>query len=52
MADMGTSSSDGSDSTARVLGIVGIVIGALGVAFGVIATRRRPASDAPGSDSA
>lgn len=35
------SSSDGSDSTARVLGVVGIVVGAAGVAFGVLAGRRR-----------
>ncbi|AZM54263.1 hypothetical protein DMA15_18250 [Streptomyces sp. WAC 01529] len=34
-------SSDSSDTTARVLGIVGIVVGAAGVAFGVAATRRR-----------
>jgi uncharacterized protein YcnI len=32
-----------SDTTARVLGIVGIVIGAAGVAFGVLAGRRRVA---------
>ncbi|MDF3142233.1 MULTISPECIES: YcnI family protein [unclassified Streptomyces] len=32
---------DGSDTTARVLGVVGIVVGALGVAYGVIAGRRR-----------
>ncbi|MFG2625266.1 YcnI family protein [Streptomyces sp. NPDC048473] len=32
-----------SDTTARVLGIVGIVIGAAGVAFGVLAGRRRTA---------
>ncbi|MGW2847232.1 YcnI family copper-binding membrane protein [Streptomyces sp. NPDC001274] len=30
-----------SDTTARVLGIVGIVVGAAGVAFGVLAGRRR-----------
>ncbi|MBT2367168.1 YcnI family protein [Streptomyces sp. ISL-10] len=35
------SSSDGSDSTARVLGVVGIVVGVAGVAFGVLAGRRR-----------
>ncbi|MFG2498288.1 YcnI family protein [Streptomyces sp. NPDC048441] len=35
------SSSDSSDSTARVLGVVGIVVGAAGVAFGVLAGRRR-----------
>ncbi|MGP3951339.1 YcnI family copper-binding membrane protein [Streptomyces sp. 7N604] len=34
---------DGSDTTARVLGVLGIVIGAAGVAFGVIAGRRRSA---------
>lgn len=34
-------SSDSSDTTARVLGIVGIVVGAAGVAFGVLAGRRR-----------
>ncbi|GAB3107282.1 YcnI family protein [Streptomyces calidiresistens] len=32
-----------SDTTARVLGVVGIAVGAAGVAFGVIAGRRRPA---------
>ncbi|WP_431043170.1 YcnI family protein [Streptomyces sp. P1-3] len=35
---------DSSDTTARVLGIAGIVVGAAGVAFGVFATRRRSAS--------
>ncbi|WP_344600811.1 YcnI family protein [Streptomyces glaucus] len=34
-------SSDGTDTTARVLGIVGIVVGAVGVAYGVLAQRRR-----------
>jgi uncharacterized protein len=34
-------SSDGTDTTARVLGIVGIVVGAAGVAYGVLAGRRR-----------
>ncbi|MEU1460741.1 YcnI family protein [Streptomyces sp. NPDC005727] len=33
----------GSDTTARVLGVVGIVIGAAGVAYGVLAGRRRTA---------
>ncbi|GHH69952.1 membrane protein [Streptomyces sulfonofaciens] len=33
--------SGGSDTTARVLGVVGIVVGVLGVAFGVLAGRRR-----------
>ncbi|MFD7436921.1 YcnI family protein [Streptomyces sp. NPDC059861] len=32
---------DSTDTTARVLGIVGIVIGAAGVAYGVLAGRRR-----------
>lgn len=36
-----TSASGGSDTTARVLGVVGIVVGALGVAYGVLAGRRR-----------
>ncbi|MGW8883363.1 YcnI family copper-binding membrane protein [Streptomyces sp. NPDC055749] len=35
--------SDSSDSTARILGVVGIVIGIAGVAFGVLAGRRRTA---------
>ncbi|WP_432252645.1 YcnI family copper-binding membrane protein [Streptomyces sp. HNM1019] len=33
----------GSDTTARVLGIAGIVIGAAGVVFGVVVSRRRSA---------
>ncbi|MGW4020504.1 YcnI family copper-binding membrane protein [Streptomyces sp. NPDC005009] len=33
--------SDGTDTTARVLGVVGIVVGAAGVAYGVLASRRR-----------
>ncbi|MEU0249183.1 YcnI family protein [Streptomyces sp. NPDC006235] len=36
-----TASSGGTDTTARVLGIVGIVVGAAGVAYGVLAGRRR-----------
>ncbi|MEU6349319.1 YcnI family protein [Streptomyces sp. NPDC047072] len=32
---------DSSDTTARVLAVVGIVVGALGVAYGVLAGRRR-----------
>ncbi|MBL1083328.1 YcnI family protein [Streptomyces actinomycinicus] len=36
-------SDDGSDTTARVLGVVGIVVGAAGVAYGVLAGRRRAA---------
>ncbi|MCX5141543.1 MULTISPECIES: YcnI family protein [unclassified Streptomyces] len=38
-----SASSSSSDTTARVLGIVGIVIGVAGVAFGVLAGRRRTA---------
>ncbi|MBH5335862.1 YcnI family protein [Streptomyces pactum] len=34
---------DGTDTTARVLGIAGIVIGAAGTAFGALALRRRSA---------
>jgi uncharacterized protein len=34
-------SGDSSDTTARVLGVVGIVVGVLGVAFGVLSGRRR-----------
>ncbi|QTD99572.1 YcnI family protein [Streptomyces cyanogenus] len=37
-------SGSGSDTTARVLGVVGIVIGAAGVAYGVLAGRRRTAA--------
>ncbi|MEV0038489.1 YcnI family protein [Streptomyces sp. NPDC050804] len=37
----GTASADSSDTTARVLGIVGIGVGVAGVAFGVLAGRRR-----------
>ncbi|MFH8339617.1 YcnI family protein [Streptomyces sp. AM6-12] len=33
----------GSDTTARVLGVAGIVVGAAGVAYGVLAGRRRTA---------
>ena len=35
---------DSSDTTARVLGVVGIVVGAAGVAYGVLAGRRRTAA--------
>ncbi|MFG2599579.1 YcnI family protein [Streptomyces sp. NPDC048462] len=38
-----SASSSASDTTARTLGIVGIVIGVAGVAFGVLAGRRRTA---------
>ncbi|MFQ6194658.1 YcnI family protein [Streptomyces sp. NPDC000405] len=34
-------SDGGSDTTARTLGVVGIVVGAAGIAFGVLAGRRR-----------
>ncbi|MFF8275630.1 YcnI family protein [Streptomyces lateritius] len=37
------SDSDSSDTTARVLGVVGILVGVAGVAFGVLAGRRRSA---------
>ncbi|MFE9806231.1 YcnI family protein [Streptomyces sp. NPDC005548] len=39
--DQAAASSDSSDTTARVLGVVGIAVGALGVAYGVFASRRR-----------
>ncbi|MCX5284354.1 MULTISPECIES: YcnI family copper-binding membrane protein [unclassified Streptomyces] len=39
--DQAAASADSSDTTARVLGVVGIVVGALGVAYGVFANRRR-----------
>ncbi|UNO40869.1 YcnI family protein [Streptomyces sp. MST-110588] len=39
----GTGSSDNSDTTARVLGAIGILVGIVGVAFGVLAGRRRSA---------
>ncbi|MEU2435205.1 YcnI family protein [Streptomyces rubradiris] len=37
-------SGDGTDTTARVLGVAGIVIGIAGVAYGVLAGRRRTAA--------
>ncbi|MFC5633878.1 YcnI family protein [Streptomyces bullii] len=40
-APAASSGSDDTDTTARVLGVVGIVIGAAGVAYGVLAGRRR-----------
>jgi uncharacterized protein YcnI len=36
-----TASASSSDTTARILGVVGILVGAAGVAFGVLAGRRR-----------
>jgi uncharacterized protein len=44
-------SGSGSDGTARGLGIAGIVIGAAGVAFGVLAGRRRSAGGSGGADA-
>lgn len=40
-ADSSGDTGDGTDTTARVLGVVGIAVGALGVAYGVLAGRRR-----------
>ncbi|MEV0480626.1 YcnI family protein [Streptomyces sp. NPDC050508] len=40
-ADSTSSSAGSSDTTARVLGVVGIAVGAAGVAYGVLAGRRR-----------
>ncbi|MFC7921851.1 YcnI family copper-binding membrane protein [Streptomyces cinereoruber] len=37
------SSSSSSDTTARILGVIGILVGVAGVAFGVLAGRRRSA---------
>ncbi|MFJ3161629.1 YcnI family copper-binding membrane protein [Streptomyces kanasensis] len=37
-------SDDDGDTTARVLGVIGILVGAAGVAFGALAGRRRSAS--------
>ncbi|MFJ7042241.1 YcnI family protein [Streptomyces sp. NPDC101112] len=39
--EMAAEPADSSDTTARVLAIVGIVVGAAGVAYGVLAGRRR-----------
>jgi len=44
--DSAAESDDSSDTTARVLGIVGIVLGAAGVAYGVLAGRRRSGAGA------
>lgn len=38
-----SSSSSSSDTTARILGVIGILVGIAGVAFGVLAGRRRSA---------
>ncbi|CAM5687863.1 YcnI family copper-binding membrane protein [Streptomyces fumanus] len=40
-AEADDDSSGGTDTTARVLGIVGIVVGAAGIGYGVLAGRRR-----------
>ena len=40
-ADTSAAAADSNDTTARVLAVVGIVVGALGVAYGVLAGRRR-----------
>ncbi|MGW7564706.1 YcnI family copper-binding membrane protein [Streptomyces tendae] len=45
-SDSGSGSGDSSDTTARVLGIVGIVVGAAGVGYGVLAGRRRDSGTA------
>jgi uncharacterized protein len=37
-------SGDGTDTTARVLGVAGIVVGVAGVAYGIFAGRRRTAA--------
>ncbi|MFJ6631150.1 YcnI family protein [Streptomyces sp. NPDC091376] len=42
-ADEKTTAASASDTTARVLAVVGILVGAAGVAFGVLAGRRRAA---------
>ncbi|GGX82394.1 YcnI family copper-binding membrane protein [Streptomyces minutiscleroticus] len=42
--DRAAASGDSSDTTARVLAVVGIVVGVAGVAFGVLAGRRRTAA--------
>ncbi|GAA2946470.1 YcnI family protein [Streptomyces enissocaesilis] len=36
-----TADTSGNDTTARVLGVIGIIVGVAGVAFGVLAGRRR-----------
>ncbi|MFF2849926.1 YcnI family protein [Streptomyces sp. NPDC058001] len=46
-----SASADSSDTTARALGIAGIVIGVLGVAYGVFAGRRRTGETGSGSGS-
>ncbi len=48
--DKATAAADSSDGTARALGIAGILVGAAGVAFGVLAGRRRT-SETPANSS-
>jgi uncharacterized protein YcnI len=43
----GSPGSGGTDTTARVLGVVGVVVGVCGVALGVLAGRRRDTAPAP-----
>ncbi|WP_405583981.1 YcnI family protein [Streptomyces sp. NBC_01190] len=51
-ADAAPASVDSSDGTARALGIVGIVVGVIGVGFGLFAGRRRaPAGTGPSGGS-
>lgn len=47
-----SASSDGTDDTARGLGIAGIVVGVIGVGFGVFAGRRRTSSSADSGPAA
>ncbi|MFI0940968.1 YcnI family protein [Streptomyces sp. NPDC021020] len=52
-APKAASSGSSSDGTARALGIAGIVVGAAGVGFGILAGRRRTAAaEASGSSAA
>ncbi|BBA98630.1 hypothetical protein RVR_4888 [Actinacidiphila reveromycinica] len=46
-----TASGSNSDGTARALGVAGIVVGVIGVGFGVYGGRRRTAAVAPGAGS-
>ncbi|MER6094680.1 YcnI family protein [Streptomyces sp. NPDC001728] len=42
-AEKETAAADSSDTTARILGVIGILAGVAGVAFGILAGRRRSA---------
>ncbi|MDV9191425.1 YcnI family protein [Streptomyces sp. SR27] len=42
-AEKETAAADSSDTTARILGVIGILVGVAGVAFGILAGRRRSA---------